>query len=58
LPKLHDALAAAVFDRPAFYALAAHIQVEEMELFPAAMLGFDDEEWGRGRCAPSRRPAP
>jgi hemerythrin-like domain-containing protein len=34
------------FDRRDFYALAAHIEDEEMELFPAAMLGFDDEEWG------------
>lgn len=42
---LHDLLAAARFDRRAFYSLAAHIEVEEMELFPAAMLGFDDEEW-------------
>jgi hypothetical protein len=42
---LHDRLSVARFDRRAFYALAAHIEVEEMELFPAAMLGFDDEEW-------------
>ena len=33
------------FDRRDFYALAAHIEVEEMELFPAAMFGFDEEEW-------------
>jgi hemerythrin-like domain-containing protein len=33
------------FDRRDFYALAAHIEGEEMELFPAAMLSFDDEEW-------------
>jgi hemerythrin-like domain-containing protein len=37
---------AAAPDRRHFYALAAHIEVEEMELFPAAMLGFDQEEWG------------
>jgi hemerythrin-like domain-containing protein len=37
--------AAATLDRRAFYALAAHIEQEEMELFPAAMLGFDQEEW-------------
>lgn len=43
--ELHGALIAARFDRRAVYALAAHIEVEEMELFPAAMLGFDDEEW-------------
>ena len=30
---------------PLFYALAAHIEVEEHELFSAAMLGFDEEEW-------------
>jgi hemerythrin-like domain-containing protein len=42
---LHDALTAVRFDRRAFYALAAHIEVEETELFPAAMFGFDDEEW-------------
>jgi hemerythrin-like domain-containing protein len=38
-------LAGAVFDRRDYYALAAHIEDEEMELFPAAMLGFDEEEW-------------
>jgi hypothetical protein len=43
--ELHDALTSTAFDRRAFYALAAHIEVEEMELFPAAMLRFDDEEW-------------
>jgi hemerythrin-like domain-containing protein len=43
--ELHRALTAANFDRRAYYALAAHIEVEEMELFPAAMFGFDDEEW-------------
>ena len=43
--ELRHSLGGATFDRRAFYALAAHIEVEEMELFPAAMLGFDDEEW-------------
>jgi hemerythrin-like domain-containing protein len=38
-------LAGAVFDRRDYYALAAHIEAEEMELFPAAMFGFDEEEW-------------
>lgn len=33
------------FDRRTYYALAAHIEEEEMELFPAAMFGFDDEAW-------------
>jgi hypothetical protein len=42
---LHDSLNAATFDRRAFYALAAHIEVEETGLFPAAMLGFEDEDW-------------
>ena len=31
------------FDRRSFYALAAHIEEEEMELFPAAMFAFDDD---------------
>lgn len=43
---LRSSLTGGVFDRRDFYALAAHIEDEEMELFPAAMLGFDDEEWG------------
>ena len=42
---LRSSLTDGVFDRRDFYALAAHIEDEEMELFPAAMLGFDDEEW-------------
>lgn len=42
---LHEALRSLRFDRRAYFALAAHIEVEEMELFPAAMFGFDDEEW-------------
>jgi hemerythrin-like domain-containing protein len=33
------------WDRRAFYELAAHIEQEEMELFPAAMFGFDEGEW-------------
>ena len=43
--KLLHRLAAATFDRRDFYVLAAHIEDEEMELFPAAMLGFDQEQW-------------
>jgi len=35
------------FDRRDFYALAAHIEDEELELFPAAMFAFDDDEWAR-----------
>lgn len=42
---LHARLASGTFDRRDFYALAAHIEAEEMELFPGAMLGFDEEEW-------------
>jgi hemerythrin-like domain-containing protein len=33
------------FDRRADYALAAHIEHEEMELFPDAMFGFEDDAW-------------
>jgi hypothetical protein len=44
--NLRRSLTDGAFDRRDFYALAAHIEEEEMELFPAAMLGFDDEEWG------------
>ncbi len=43
--ELARRLAGPVFDRRNYYALAAHIEQEEMELFPAAMFGFDDEEW-------------
>jgi hemerythrin-like domain-containing protein len=32
-------------DRANYYALAAHVEQEEMELFPAAMLAFDEETW-------------
>jgi hemerythrin-like domain-containing protein len=42
---LRATLAGGRFDRRGFYELAAHIEVEELELFPAAMLGFDEEEW-------------
>ena len=42
---LRLSLTETVFDRRDFYALAAHIEDEEMELFPAAMLRFDDDEW-------------
>lgn len=33
------------FDRLAYLALAAHIEQEEMELFPGAMFAFEDEDW-------------
>lgn len=42
---LKAALLAGTFDRRTYYALAAHIEEEEMELFPAAMFGFDDDAW-------------
>jgi hemerythrin-like domain-containing protein len=42
---LRSSLTDGAFDRRDFYALAAHIEDEEMELFPAAMLGFEDDEW-------------
>ena len=42
---LKSALLAGTFDRRTYYELAAHIEEEEMELFPAAMFGFDDEAW-------------
>lgn len=33
------------FERRDFYALAAHIEEEEFELFPSAMFGFEDDVW-------------
>jgi hemerythrin-like domain-containing protein len=39
------------FDRRSFYALAAHIENEEMELFPAAMFAFEDEDWAALQAA-------
>ena len=43
--EIREALTGGRFDRRAFYALAAHIEDEEMELVPAAMFGFDDDGW-------------
>ena len=49
LEREHDDLEAALvhgtFDRRTYYELAAHIEEEEMDLFPQAMFGFDDEAW-------------
>ncbi len=45
--SLRATLFSGAFDRRAFYALAAHIEEEELELFPAAMFAFDDDEWAR-----------
>ncbi|QGG94956.1 hypothetical protein [Actinomarinicola tropica] len=35
------------FDRRMYFALAAHIEEEEMELFAGAMFAFDEDEWDR-----------
>lgn len=43
--EILEALAEPHFDRRTYYELAAHIEVEEMELFSSAMLRFDEEEW-------------
>lgn len=43
--ELRAALVDGNFDRRDYYALAAHIEVEEMELFSAAMLNFDERDW-------------
>lgn len=45
--SLRSTLFSGAFDRRDFYALAAHIEEEERELFPAAMFAFDDDEWAR-----------
>ena len=42
---LHQQLSGEIFTRLDFYALAAHIETEETELFPFAMLRFDEKEW-------------
>lgn len=42
---LRGAIAGGRFDRPAFFALGAHIEEEETELFPAAMFSFEDDHW-------------
>ena len=39
------ALVDGTFDRRTYFALAAHIEEEEMELFSGARFAFDDEEW-------------
>ena len=43
--EIHTMLHEGHFDRRAYFALAAHIEVEEMHLFPAAWLHFTDDEW-------------
>jgi hypothetical protein len=42
---VHEVLEHAHFGRREYFALAAHIEEEEMELFSAARFAFDDEEW-------------
>jgi hemerythrin-like domain-containing protein len=49
-------LASVTFGRREYYELAAHIEHEEMELFPAAMFGFEDDDWAALR-AHAGRPA-
>lgn len=43
--EIAAALASASFGRKEYFALAAHIETEETELFPFAMFGFGDEQW-------------
>ncbi|HEX7094255.1 MAG TPA: hemerythrin domain-containing protein [Acidimicrobiales bacterium] len=43
--ELRSSLTGSSFDRRDYFALAAHIETEEMELFPLAMLGFDEDDW-------------
>jgi hypothetical protein len=45
--SLRSTVLSGSFDRRDFYALAAHIEEEELELVPAAMFAFADEEWAR-----------
>jgi hemerythrin-like domain-containing protein len=51
------ALVNGTFDRRDYYALAAHVEEEEVELFPAAMFGFDDEGWDTMAAAHERADA-
>ncbi len=48
---LREALTAGTFDRRDYFALAAHIEAEETELFPVAMFAFDDVIWKRLQTA-------
>jgi hemerythrin-like domain-containing protein len=43
--EIREELLAGTFDRRAYYALAAHAEAEEDELFPVALFGFDDVDW-------------
>lgn len=42
---IREALTVGTFDRRDYFALAAHIEAEELELFPIAMFAFDDDIW-------------
>lgn len=46
------ALMGGTFDRRAYYALAAHIEEEELELFPLTMFAFDDDDWATLEATP------
>lgn len=43
--EVRTALTSGTFDRRTYFALARHIEEEEMELFPSAMFGFEDDTW-------------
>lgn len=45
--EVRAALVDGSFDRRTYFALAAHIEEEEMELFSGAMFAFDEDEWER-----------
>jgi hemerythrin-like domain-containing protein len=49
LEQEHTDLASALiegrFDRRMYFELASHIEEEELELFPLAMFGFDEDDW-------------
>lgn len=45
------ALVRGEFGRDEYYALAAHVEEEEIELFSAARFTFDEDEWGRLEAA-------
>lgn len=43
--EIRRSLAGGDFIRRDYYALAAHVEDEETDLFPAARFAFDEEEW-------------
>jgi hemerythrin-like domain-containing protein len=58
--EIREALVAGGFDRQRYYALSAHAEAEENELFPVALFGFDDVDWEQmeavHRSVDARRP--